>query len=97
LGIDENGIKVGSNLWKLLSGQEDYASMSNLEKLKWAEELNDNVAQAMLWLRSGNSTEGLISSGELKKGSKVTFTTSDGTKVTGTLKDDGDIVDDKTG
>ena len=97
LGIDENGIKVGSNLWELLSGQQDYASKSNLEKLKWAEELNDNVAQAMLWLRSGNSTEGLISSGELKTGNKVKFTTSDGTTVTGTLKDNGDIVDDKTG
>ena len=51
----------------------------------------------MLYLKSGQSTEGLINSGELKKGGKVTFTTSDGTTVTGTLKDNGDIVDDKTG
>ena len=96
-GINSQGIIVGSSLWDVLAGNEDYASKSNLEKLKWAEEINDNVALAMLYLKSGQSTEGLINSGELKKGGKVTFTTSDGTTVTGTLKDNGDIVDDKTG
>ena len=96
-GINSQGIIVGSSLWDVLAGNEDYASKSNLEKLKWAEEINDNVALAMLYLKSGQSTEGLINSGELKQGGKVTFTTSDGTTVTGTLKDNGDIVDDKTG
>jgi hypothetical protein len=43
-GIDENGINTASELWKLLSAQEEYASMSNLNKLEWVEEIKDLVA-----------------------------------------------------
>jgi hypothetical protein len=44
-GIDENGVIIdGSALMNLLKTDSQYASMSNLEKLKWAEELNDTVA-----------------------------------------------------
>jgi hypothetical protein len=44
-GIDSNGMIVdGSALMNLLKDNSEYASMSNLEKLTWAEELNDTVA-----------------------------------------------------
>ena len=92
-GIDENGIVIGSDLYQLLAQNEDYPSMSNLEKLKWAEELVDQVAQAVQWLAVGNSTEALIKKGELSKGQQITFTTKNGDEVTGTLQDNGDVID----
>ena len=93
-GIDENGIIVGSDLWTLLTTQEDYASMSNLEKLQWAEDLKDLVAQAIQWLTVGNSTEALLKAGEIAEGDSITFTTADGRQVTGTIQADGTVLAD---
>ena len=92
-GIDENGIVIGSDLYELLAQNEDYASMSNLEKLEWAEKLVDQTAQAVQWLTLGNSTEALMKKGELSSGQQITFTTKDGDEVTGTLQDNGDVID----
>jgi hypothetical protein len=50
-GIGPNGAIIdNSGLMDLLKKDADFASMSNLEKLKWGEELNDKVGQALTWL-----------------------------------------------
>jgi hypothetical protein len=91
-GIGSDGIKVDSSLWTLLSESDDYASMSRLEQLKWGEELNDNVAEALLWLTTGGrSTKGLIDTGELSAGDAISFDTKDGETLEGTVQEDGTV------
>jgi hypothetical protein len=85
-GIDANGIKVGSSLWELLAGQQDYASMSNLEKLEWANNLVDTAAQALLWIKSGNQLENLE-----MEGKTISFTNADGKVIKGTVGKDGSV------
>jgi hypothetical protein len=95
--MDENGVKIDSDLYKLLMQGDDYASMSNLEKLKWAEELNDQFAMALQYLRLGNSTESLKHSGQLKENEEIEFTTSDNKKIKGKVTADGQVIDSETG
>ena len=92
-GIDEDGIVPGSELQNLLKEAANFEGMSKLQKMDWLEELENNVGMAIQWLMVGNSTEALISKGELSKGQQITFTTSDGDEVTGTLQDNGDVID----
>lgn len=87
----DGGLIRGSDLETLLKDSENFKGMSELGKVKWLEELENNLAEALKWLQIGNSTKALLDSGELKKGQEVTFTTSDGKKVTGTLNEDGSI------
>ena len=87
----DGGLIRGSDLETLLQDSANFKGMSELGKVKWLEELENNLAEALKWLQVGNSTKALLDSGELKKGQKVTFTTSDGKKVTGTLNEDGSI------
>ena len=87
----DGGLIRGSDLEALLQDSANFKGMSELGKVKWLEELENNLAEALKWLQVGNSTKALLDSGELKKGQKVTFTTSDGKKVTGTLNEDGSI------
>lgn len=91
IGAD-GGIKIGSDLQKLLLSEENYNSLSTLDKVKWGKELATTAAQAVHWLKVGNSTESLIASKELKAGQSITFETSDGKTLTGKLSSNGDIV-----
>jgi hypothetical protein len=76
----------------LLLSEENYNSLSTLDKVKWGKELATTAAQAVHWLKVGNSTESLIASKELKAGQSITFKTSDGKTLTGKLSSNGDIV-----
>ena len=93
-GIGPDGIIAGSELESLLQESANFEGMSYLEKMKWLEDLENNVAKAVQWLIEGNSTEALISSGELKSGQKISFTTADGKKVAGTLDSKGNVTTD---
>ena len=89
--MDDDGIKAGSELEALLMDAASFEGMSNLEKMKWLEELENNVAMAIQWLMVGNSTKGLLSTGQVKKDQSITFTTKDGKPVTGTVQEDGTV------
>ena len=93
-GIGADGIIPGSELEKLLQDQENWAGKSAMEQLKWGNDLKDTAAQAIQYLKVGNSTESLIASKELKAGQSVKFTTSDGKTLNGKLGENGDIVAD---
>ena len=90
-GIDSNGVIVdGSSLMSILQSNAEYASMSNLEKLKWGEETRDLIAQAVQWLQVGNSTKALVNRNELNSGQTITFNYN-GQKLTGTIDDNGNV------
>lgn len=91
-GLDKDkGIVRGSKLEALLKDSETYKGMSELEKMKWLGELEEQVKSAVNYLRVGRSTEGLIAKGELKEGKSITFTTPDGKSITGKLDKEGNI------
>ena len=91
-GVDSLGNLIeGSELEALLKTSEGFLGMSELEKVKWLEDLENEVAEGFKWLRVGNSMKSLLDSGALNKGQSVTFTTKDGKVVTGTLNDDGSV------
>jgi hypothetical protein len=90
-GIGPNGAIIdNSGLMDLLKKDADFASMSNLEKLKWGEELNDKVGQALAWLDIGNQLEDTG-----KTEGPITFTAKDAQgnvhTVTGTVNSDGSV------
>jgi hypothetical protein len=93
-GIGPDGIIAGSALEQLLMEGASFEAMSYLEKMKWLEELENNVAKAVQWLMEGNSTEALMAIGDLNKGQKIEFTTADGEKVSGTLDEAGNVITD---
>ena len=93
-GIGPDGIIAGSALEKLLMEGASFEAMSYLEKMKWLEELENNVAKAVQWLMEGNSTESLMAIGDLNKGQKIEFTTADGKKISGTLDEAGNVITD---
>lgn len=93
-GIGPDGIIAGSALENLLKESASFEAMSYLQKMDWLSELEDNVAKAVQWLMVGNSTEALISKGDLKAGEKVSFLTADGKTVKGTLDAAGNITTD---
>ena len=91
-GVDSLGNLIeGSELETLLKTSEGFLGMSELEKVKWLEDLENEVAEGFKWLRVGNSMKTLLDSGILNKGQSITFTTKDGKVVTGTLNEDGSI------
>ena len=86
-GIDENGVIIdGSALMEKLKTDQDYASKSNLEKLEWAESLNDTAAQALQWLQVGRQVENLDMEGQT-----IEFTTKDGKTVKGKIDKEGNV------
>lgn len=92
-GISEEGIVIdGSALMNLLKTDAQYASMSNLEKLTWGEDLRDSVAQALHWLQVGRQLENLQMGGQ-----RITFTTKDGKSISGIVQNDGSVIDETTG
>ena len=93
-GMDDDGIVPGSELQNLLKEAANFEGMSELQKMDWLENLENNVAQAIQWLMVGNSSKSLLSSGQIKKGQSITFTTKDGKTVTGTVQKDGSIKTD---
>lgn len=93
-GMDDDGIIPGSDLQNLLKEAANFEGMSELQKMDWLENLENNVAQAIQWLMVGNSSKMLLSSGQIKKDQKITFTTGDGQTVTGTVQSDGTIKTD---
>ena len=90
-GIGPDGIVAGSELENLLKESANFEGMSYLQKMEWLSELEDNVAKAVQWLMSGNSTEALIAKGELKSGETIKFTTADGEIVEGVLDEEGNV------
>ena len=91
-GVDSLGNLIeGSELEALLKTSEGFLGMSELAKMKWLEDLENEVAEGFKWLRVGNSMKALLDSGALNKEQSITFTTKDGKVVTGTLNDDGSI------
>ena len=93
-GIGPSGIIAGSELEKLLMESANFRAMSEIEKMNWLKELEDNVAKAVEWLKIGNSTSSLKDQGDLKKGDKVTFTTADNKTLTGKVNSKGQVVVD---
>jgi hypothetical protein len=93
-GLGENGLITGSDLEALLKDEANFVGLSNLNKVKWLEDLEDSINLAVQYLTIGNSTEGLLNKGELEKGQSITFKTADGKEVTGILQDNGDIIAD---
>ena len=90
-GIGPNGAIIdNSGLMDLLKKDADFASMSKLEKLRWGEELNDKVGQALAWLDIGNQLEDIG-----KTEGPITFTAKDAQgnvhTVTGTVNSDGSV------
>jgi hypothetical protein len=61
-GLDDDGLVPGSELEQILKDSAGFEAMSNLEKMKWLEDLENDVEQAIKWLMIGNSTESLLSS-----------------------------------
>ena len=90
-GIGPDGVIPGSMLEALLRKNAEFEGMSNLEKMKWMEETENLVAEAVKWLTIGNSTKALKDNGELAKGQSVTFTTSDGKTLTGKVDAQGAV------
>ena len=90
-GIGPDGIVAGSELENLLKESANFEGMSYLQKMDWLSELEDNVAKAVQWLMSGNSTEALIAKGELNAGETIKFTTADGEIVEGVLDEKGNV------
>ena len=93
-GMDDDGIIPGSELQNLLKEAANFEGMSELQKMDWLENLENNVAQAIQWLMVGNSSKMLLSTGQIKENQKITFTTRDGQTVTGTVQSDGTIKTD---
>ena len=93
-GIGPNGIIAGSELENLLMESANFRAMSEIEKMNWLKELEDNVAKAVEWLKIGNSVSSLKDQGDLKKGDKVTFTTADNKTLTGKVNSKGQVVVD---
>jgi hypothetical protein len=91
---DTQQIISSSELMGLLEKREVFSGLSQLEKMTWLQDLENQVAQAAQWLKVGNSTESLLASKELKSGQSITFKTSDGKTISGKLSGNGDIVAD---
>ena len=91
-GFGDKGIIRGSQLQEILQNDANFSGLSNLGKVKWLEELENNATEALKWLRVGNSTQALISSGQLSKGDTITFTTADGKTVSGILDGEGRVI-----
>ena len=92
--MSNEGIKVDSDAWRLLTQQEDYPSLSNLEKTKWVQDLQGLAVNVGKWLASDNDTKSLLNTGELAEGQQIEFTTADGKTLTGSLGKNGAVVVD---
>jgi hypothetical protein len=62
-GIGPDGIIAGSQLESILMKSASFEAMSNLEKVKWMEETENLVAEAVSWLAVGNSVKALKDAG----------------------------------
>ena len=90
-GIGPDGIIAGSQLESILMKGASFEAMSNLEKVKWMEETENLVAEAVSWLAVGNSVKALKDAGQLKQNDTISFTTSDGKTMTGTVSSSGTV------
>lgn len=84
-----NGLIKGSDLEKLFKDGEAYTSLSTLGKMEWLEETNDQIALAINYLRIGRQLENLSMAGQT-----ISFTTSDGKTLSGTIAEDGTVTAD---
>ena len=92
-GLSANGLIRGSKLESILKDSNNWSGMSELSKVEWLGDLETEIKAAVNYLKVGRSTSGLLSTGELKSGQKITFTTSDGKTVTGTVGSNGYVTD----
>ena len=90
-GIDVNGIKFDSDLADILQYGANFEAMSELEKMKWMEETEDLIAQAVQWLKIGNRAINLINEGMLSPGQRISFTDLTGKVIEGVLESNGFI------
>ena len=92
-GLSANGLIRGSKLESILKNSNNWSGMSELSKVEWLGDLETEIKAAVNYLKVGRSTSGLLSTGELKSGQNITFTTSDGKTVTGTVGSNGYVTD----
>ena len=88
-GTDEVGTLVhGSELENLLKAGEAWDSLSEEGQMKWLEELENQVAQAIGYLSLSRQLEEIGT----KEGTKITFTDAEGNTHTGTVDKNGNVV-----
>ena len=88
-GTDEVGTLVhGSELENLLKTGEAWDSLSEEGQMKWLEELENQVAQAIGYLSLSRQLEEIGT----KEGTKITFTDAEGNTHTGTVDKNGNVV-----
>jgi hypothetical protein len=80
----ENGLLTGSRLEKLLKDSASYDGMSQIEQMKWLEDLEGDVSKAVDWLKSDGYTK--FATGQ--KGEMVKVFDKDGNVISGTMQDD---------
>lgn len=87
-GLGPNGVITGSQLENVLQNSDNWSGLSELGRMQWLEELNQQVAQAISYLMTGRQLEYL----GVKEGTKITFTTADGKTLTGTADKEGNVI-----
>lgn len=86
-GLDEtNGLVRGSELESILQSSDNFSGLSNLSKMKWLDELNAQIADALSYLKIGRQLEGLEMEGE-----EISFTNADGQVKKGKVDSNGNI------
>ena len=83
-----DGLVQGSALQSLLQNSVGFEGMSELAKMKWLEETNQKIDQAISYLELGRQLEDL----GIKENTKISFTSADGKKMTGVVDKSGNVV-----
>lgn len=89
----DGGLIRGSKLESILKDSANFTGMSELQKMKWLSEIEEQLKAALNYLRVGRSTEALLGRGELKEGQTITFTTADGKTISGKVDSKGNVTD----
>ena len=88
-GIGPDGsLLKGSELEQLLKSSEGWQGLSDAAKMKWLEELETQVAQAVGYLSLSRQLEDIGT----KAGTEITFTDAEGNSHTGKVDKNGNVV-----
>ena len=83
---EQDGLVRGSKLEALLKDADTFSGLSNLEKMKWLDDINLSIAEALSYLKVGRQLEGLQMEGE-----QITFTNAEGQTKSGKVDAQGNI------
>ena len=83
----EGNIAPNSDLMKILKDGASFKGMSDIQKMEWLTDIESKFAQALAWLHE-------VAMKKYYTGKKITFTTADGTQVTGVVQEDGSVKTD---